>query len=137
MIEPVGRSRRPMTVCRRFMPGFIGAGSLLLLFALLPCTAAAQPWTKPTLVYSSPRLFTQWRKDGTDPSGSRNAMEWLFVNLSDSLCEFDYLVVSNRNEKQVGRMTLPSRSRRFSGWYLAGDSIVDIRIGRLKITGSR
>jgi hypothetical protein len=55
-------------------------------------------------------------------------MEWEFLNTTNEVVTFNYIIISNENETTVGRTTLSSFSRKISGWFLKGNKIVNAEV---------
>jgi hypothetical protein len=52
----------------------------------------------------------------------------MFENPTGSLVTFEYLIMSNRNEKITGRTALNPGKHRMAGWLFLGDQIIDVSL---------
>lgn len=50
------------------------------------------------------------------------------MNDSDSLVEFNYLILSNKNDELAGRIVLLPHKKTLSGFLIRGDSITSVQL---------
>ena len=106
---------------------------------LLPCSvlflfhfsALAQQWNSTKIFSETPAIQFQWRIIRQSSEASLKVFEWEFSNTSDSIITFNYTIVSSSTDQRKGRVTLQPQSRKLSGWFLNGYSIVAVEIANV------
>ena len=107
---------------------------LLLLFQNI---LQSGEWSSPIDLAKTSRVQFRWRVVKLDSKSKQNEIEWGFRNASDSIVTFSYLIVSERNERIMGRVTILPHRVKIAGWTLSGKSILNTLIDDIHFVNPR
>ena len=82
-------------------------------------------WSKPIDLFKTSQMQFQWRLIGYDTKAKRNNIEFSFNNSSDSTVLFSYLIITDQNERLIGRVFVQPHQKKLAGWPFKGNSIVN------------
>ena len=101
--------------------------AILLFFCFVHSKSFGQEWSSPIQPGGVEQLNFRWRNYIEDQK-TTGITEWFFLNKSDSLIEFTYLILSNKNDELLGHITLLPHKRTLSGFLMRGDSITSVQV---------
>ncbi|MBI1807783.1 MAG: hypothetical protein HYR76_12105 [Ignavibacteria bacterium] len=73
-----------------------------------------------------PGTTFRWRLLGFDEEKKKYQVEMVFLNTTDSIFVFNYVIGTNRAEELLGRVTLRPRGQSMFGWLFSGNRITNI-----------
>ncbi len=92
----------------------------------------AQQWNVYPEISNLSFVKASWRNLDTDEGAM---IEWVFINTSDSLVEYNYHIKTELDETIHGRIQLLPHQHKLSGWVLQGKSINLVSVDKVQIEG--
>ncbi len=101
------------------------------IFLLFHYSTYSQQWNSTKQFSETSAIQFHWRIIQQNSESSLKIFEWEFSNTSDSIVTFNYTIVSSSTDQRKGRVTLQPQSRKLSGWFLNGYSIVAVEVANV------